>query len=312
MKGKMLVTGGAGFIGSRLVERLLSEGYSVRVMDNLVSGSKDNLDTTNGNLEFMKGDLRSGKDAAEAVKGCPVVFHLAANPNVRDAEGHFESNVLTTHNLLEACARAKTRKLLFASTSTVYGNARVLPTPEDHPFSPVSMYGAAKAACESLISGYCNTFGIKGVILRLANVVGPRANHGVIPDFIAKLTKNPKELEILGNGLQKKSYLFVDDVVDAFLLCLDAKPKNKVEAFNIGSHDAITAREIARVVIGEMGLKNVGFSYTGGVWGWKGDVPKMLLSTKKIEKLLGWRPSHKSGDAVRCAARALMSGRAEP
>lgn len=304
---RVLVTGGAGFIGSHLVKGLLSEGYGVRVIDNLVSGSKENLDLSSRNLEFIKGDLLSERDAAEAVKRCAVVFHLAANPNVRDMTGHFRENVFTTNNILDACSKQKTvKRFYFTSTSTVYGNAKILPTPEAHPFSPISMYGATKAACESLICGYCNAFGFEGTILRLANIIGPRAGHGVIPDFIKKLTKTPSELEILGNGLQKKSYLFVDDVVDAFLLCMSKNSKNRVEAFNVGSHDAITTREIARIVIGEMGLKNVRFRCTGGVGGWKGDVPKMLLSTKKIEKVLGWKPTHTSVEAVRCAARSLI------
>lgn len=303
---RLLVTGGAGFIGSHLVERLVSEGQNVRVIDNLVSGSKENLDFSNKNMEFIKGDLLSERDTTEAVKGCSAVFHLAANPNVRDVRGHFRENVLTTNNVLEACSMQKSvKKFFFTSTSTVYGNAKTIPTPEEQGFAPISMYGATKAACESLIFGYCNAFGLEGTILRLANIVGPRAGHGVIPDFIKKLAKNPSELEILGNGLQKKSYLFVDDVIDAFLACLDATKPHGVGAFNVGSHDAITTRDIARIVIGEMGLKKVMFRYTGGIGGWKGDVPKMLLSTKKMEKL-GWRPTHSSAEAVRCAARAIM------
>lgn len=304
---RMLVTGGAGFIGSHLVGKLLGEGHRVRVIDNLVSGSKENLDLSDRNLEFMKGDLLSERDAAESVKDCTAVFHLAANPNVRDMTGHFRENVLTTNGILEACSKQKkVKKFFFTSTSTVYGNAKILPTPETHPFSPISMYGATKAACESLIFGYCNAFGFEGTILRLANIIGPRAGHGIIPDFIKKLTKNPSELEILGNGLQKKSYLFVDDVVEAFLVCLSKNFENGVEAFNVGSHDAITAREIARIVIGEMGgLKKVRLKYTGGAGGWKGDVPKMLLSTRKMERL-GWMPSRGSAEAVRDAARALI------
>ncbi len=304
---RVLVTGGAGFIGSHLVRGLLSEGYGVRVIDNLVSGSKENLDLSNRNLEFVKGDLLSERDVTEAVKGCSVVFHLAANPNVRDMTSHFRENVLTTNNILDACSKQKTvKKFFFTSTSAVYGTAKIRPTPEEHAFAPIAMYAATKAACESLISGYCNIFGFEGIILRLANIVGPRAGHGVILDFIKKLTKNPSELEILGNGLQKKSYLFVDDVVDAFLLCMSKNSENGgVEAFNVGSHDAITTREIARIVIGEMGLKKVKLRCTGGVGGWKGDVPKMLLSTKKIEKL-GWKPTHTSTEAVRCAARSLI------
>ncbi len=303
---RILVTGGAGFIGSHLVKGLLSEGCSVRVIDNLVSGSKENLDLSSRNLEFVKGDLLSERDAAESVKDCSTVFHLAANPNVRDMTGHFRENVLTTNNILDACSKQKkVKKFFFASTSAVYGTAKIRPTPEEHAFAPISMYAATKAACESLICGYCNAFGFEGTILRLANIVGPRAGHGVILDFIKKLTKTPSELEILGNGLQKKSYLFVDDVVDAFLLCMSRNFKNRVEAFNVGSHDAITSREIARILIGEMGLRKVKFKYTGGIGGWKGDVPKMLLSTKKIEKL-GWRPSHNSVEAVRCAARSLI------
>ena len=310
-----LVTGGAGFIGSHLVDALLQRGLSVRVIDNLTSGSVDNIRNHRGNprFSFLLGDLMNPEDARRAVDGCRLVFHLAANPEVRTSsvqpERHFQQNVLTTYTLLEAMRRAgEVEVLVFTSSSTVYGEARRLPTPETYaPLKPISVYGACKLACEALITSYAHNYGFRAVIYRLANIVGPRSRHGVIYDFIQKLMRNREELEILGDGTQTKSYLYVDDCIRAMLLGLEAS-RESVEIFNVGSEDWVNVGEIARVVAEEMGVRHVKFRFTGGVdggRGWRGDVKQMLLSVERLRRL-GWKPKYNSLEAVRRAARELI------
>lgn len=194
------------------------------------------------------------------------------------------------------------RKIIFTSTSTVYGEAKQIPTPEDCPAHPISIYGASKLACEALIESYCHTFDFQAYIYRFANVIGKRSTHGVVYDFIKKLRYNPHELEILGNGEQNKSYIYIEDCVSAIFCGL--KAEEKVNIFNIGSEDQIRVRRIAEIVSEEMGL-NPRFRFTGGDRGWKGDVPVMLLSVEKL-KALGWRPKFRSEEAVRKAVRDLL------
>ena len=221
---KVLVTGGAGFIGSHLVDRLVAEGYSVRVVDNLSSGRLENLrrHLKLKAIELIIGDLKDPQTAFKAVEGVDVVFHLAANPEVRvsttNPEIHFNENVLATFRLLEAMRKKGVKELVFASSSSVYGEPEVIPVGEDAPIKPVSVYGASKAACENLIHAYSKLYGIKAIVLRYANVVGPRLRHGVIWDLIIKLRRNPSELEILGDGKQVRSYIYVDDALEATLL----------------------------------------------------------------------------------------------
>ena len=202
-----------------------------------------------------------------------------------------------------------TKTVLFTSSSTVYGEASRIPTPEDYaPLKPISVYGSSKLACEALIVGYAYAYGFKAVIYRLANIIGPRSTHGVVYDFVRKLRKNPRELEVLGDGTQTKSYLFIDDCVDAMLVGLE-KAESQVEVFNIGSEDQIDVKTIANIVISEMGLKNVRLRFTGGVnggRGWVGDVKNMLLETSRI-KSRGWMPRHNSEESVRLAIRATLS-----
>ena len=222
---KALVTGGAGFIGSHLVDRLMAEDYAVVVLDNLSSGSLENLRAwlSNPRFNFIKGDLKDKLTVEESLDEVDLVFHFAANPEVRVGETipsvHFDENLVATFNLLEALRKSRTAKtIIFASTSTVYGEAAVFPTPESYgPMLPISTYGASKLGCEALICSYTHTFGLRGLILRFANIVGSRANQGVIIDFVRKLRENPRQLEILGDGSQKKSYLHIDDCVDAVL-----------------------------------------------------------------------------------------------
>jgi UDP-glucose 4-epimerase len=218
---------------------------------------------------------------------------------------------LTTFNVLEAMRKSEAAKLIvFFSSSTVYGEPKEIPTSEDYaPLLPISVYGASKLGCEALISAYCHTFGVRGLTFRLANIVGGRSAHGVIVDFIRKLQKNPGELEILGDGNQSKSYLYVDDLVNAVFLVLKdfLGRRETVEVYNVGSLDRVDVRRIAELVCGEMRLRDVRFRFTGGVdggRGWKGDVKMMLLSVDKLLNL-GWRPRSNSEEAVRLSCRQL-------
>jgi len=198
------------------------------------------------------------------------------------------------------------KKILFTSTSTIYGEAQIMPTPENYgPLTPISIYGASKLACEALITSYSHTFDIQAWIFRFANIVGPRSNHGIITDFIRKLRENPKKLEILGDGKQEKAYLHVSECVNSILFAMK-KSKEKVNIFNIGSEDTISASGIGRVIAEEMGLPDVKFIYTGGSRGWIGDVPGMRLDIEKL-KNLGWKPAYTSEMSVREAARALLT-----
>ena len=293
----VLVTGGAGFIGSHIVDKLIEDGKEVVVFDNLVSGKQENVNEKAG---FIKGDLVDAEEIDKVLKDNNIeeVWHLAANPNVNisDAEVHFKQNVLTTYNLLEAMVKYDVKKIRFTSTSSVYGEAKQIPTPEDYiPLMPVSVYGAAKLVAESLIREYSNKFGVTAVIFRFANIIGGRSNHGVVVDFVRKLRQDPNELEILGDGKQCKSYLHVLDCVDATFHA-SSQQKGAVELYNIGSNDRITVDKIADIVAKEMQLTPKR-NYTGGRVGWKGDVPLMLLSIEKL-KSIGWTPKMNSADAV--------------
>ena len=307
----VVVTGGAGFIGSHLVEKLLSLGYQVTVVDNFSSGRIENLSGISSEIRLIRGDLRLPEVSEEAIRDeVDTVFHFAANPEVRvgDPKEHYENNILATYNLLEAMRRRDVKRIVFASTSTVYGDAARLPTPEDYsPMKPISLYGASKLACESMISAYTYTYGFTAVALRYANVVGPRAKRGVVKDFVAKLKANPHELEILGDGTQRKSYIWIDDAVEGTITAWQ-KTLRGFEAYNVGSEDSITVLDVAAIVVKEMGLTNVRYKITGGVdggRGWVGDVKYMHLDIRKL-KALGWAPKFNSSEAVRKAAKAAI------
>ena len=312
---KVLVTGGAGFIGSHLVDTLMKEEHEVRVLDDLSAGSLENIKRwlDHERFEFIKGDMRDLSVVKKAVEGVDAVFHLAANPEVRigaqSPELLYETNVAITYNLLEAIRDSAVEYLVFTSSSTVYGDAKVIPTPEDAWLEPISVYGGAKLAAEALISGYAHTFGFRALVLRLANIIGERSNHGVIYDFINKLRMNPKELEILGDGTQKKSYLHVSDTVEGILHIFEhfRRGAKSFDVYNLGNDDWITVKEIAEIVSEEMKLKPL-FKFTGGVdggRGWKGDVKLMLLSIEKA-KSTGWKPRMNSYEAVRMTVKELL------
>ena len=308
---KLLVTGGAGFIGSHLVDRLLQLGHSVTVVDNLSQGSLENTSTfaRHEAYRFIRGDVTDETVIGEASRGCEAVFHVAANPEVRmgDPNVHFRENILATFRVLEAAIGAGMRQFLFTSSSTVYGDATRLPTPEDYaPLEPISVYGACKLSSESLIAAYCHIYKIRGLVFRLANIVGSRAKQGVVVDFVRKLADNPKRLEVLGDGTQTKSYLLVEDCVDAMVHAFE-KSEGLYDAYNVAARDAIDVRTLARIVIDERKLENVEIVCMGGPeggGGWIGDVKKMWLDVSKLSKL-GWRPQHNSSESVRKAVAAL-------
>ncbi|MHC1605636.1 MAG: NAD-dependent epimerase/dehydratase family protein [Candidatus Methanofastidiosia archaeon] len=299
---KILVTGGAGFIGSHLVDRLVKDN-EVIVIDNLSSGKKEFV---NEKTEFLQKDILE-EEISNYFKGIDLVYHVAANPDVRlgaeDTKVHLGQNVLATYNILEAMRKNGINKIAFTSSSTIYGRAP-MPTPEDYgPLKPESLYGASKLACEALISSYCHTFGMQSWLFRFANIIGERSNHGVICDFIGKLKSNPEKLEILGNGKQEKSYLYVKDCIDAMIFAVE-NSNEKVNIFNIGSEDTISVADIAKIISEKLGL-HPKFKFTGGEKGWKGDIPKMQLSIEKLESL-GWTPEYNSGAAVRKTLEDLL------
>jgi UDP-glucose 4-epimerase len=308
----ILVTGGAGFIGSHLVDRLMQDN-EVTVLDNFSSGRREHLSRylKHPNFRLIEADLLDPVAVARAVEEKDMVFHIAANPDVKlgaeDTRVHLDQNVLVTHNLLEAMRKAGVRRIAFTSTSTVYGEASVVPTPEDYgPLKPISLYGASKLSCEALISSYCHTFDMQSWIYRFANIVGERGTHGVIVDFIRKLGKNSGEMEILGSGRQRKSYLEVGDCVSAMIHCVEHSHE-ETNIFNIGSSDSVDVTQIADIVVGSMGLSDVKYRYTGGIdgRGWKGDVKVMLLDIEKIRGL-GWAPQRNSAEAIKAAVDALL------
>jgi len=306
------VTGGAGFIGSHLVDRLLKDQSSrVTVYDNLSSGRKEFVEQhmKNRNFKLVVADLLDINSLKKAIKGHDFVFHLAANPDIRkgntEADLDLRQNLIVTYNVLEAMRTERIRRIAFSSTSTVFGEPAIIPTPENYgPCLPISLYGASKMACEAFISAYCHLFGMTAWIFRLANIVGERATHGILYDFLEKLGKNPHELEILGNGEQKKSYLDTESCIDAMLFIIN-HASDKVNLFNIGNDDQITVRRIAEVVTEELGLEDVKFKFTGGNRGWRGDVPVMMLSIEKLKKM-EWKPAMNSEETVRMAIRRLI------
>lgn len=316
---KVLVTGCAGFIGSHMTEELLRLGNQVVGVDNLSAGRKAFMEGAfaREGFSFVEGDLLN-LDLKHLLMGVEVVCHFAANPDVRlgasNTHVHFEQNIEVTYRLLEECARGDVLDVIFPSTSTVYGETTVIPTPEEYgPLVPISIYGASKLACEALIASYCHTFDMNAVLYRFANVVGTRSTHNVLHDFIRKLREQPDYLEILGaEPGTNKSYVHVSDCVDAMVVGAE-QAKEQVEIYNIGSRDRMNVLRIADIVVEEMGLQDVKYHWTGGVKGgrgWIGDVKEMLLSVDKLASV-GWKPSLNSEQAIRRAVREIIgqSGR---
>lgn len=308
---KAFVTGGAGFIGSHLVDKLLEKGNIVTVYDNLSSGDKDFIKQhlERDDFTFIEADLLDLEQVKKEIKDHDVVFHIAANPHVRLGEKQtdldLKQGTIVTYNILEGMRQNGIKKIVYSSSSVVYGETPGMSLPETYgPTLPISFYGAGKLGGEGLISAFCGTFDFQAWVYRFANVVGIRGTHGVIIDFINKLKKNPNELEILGDGKQQKPYLHVSDCVDGILFGFE-KSNEALNLFNLGCDSNTTVTKIAEMVVEEMGLKDVKFKYTGGERGWKGDVPRFQLDASKINKL-GWNERYTSDDAVRKAIKEVL------
>ncbi len=304
---KALVTGGLGFIGSHLVDRLLDDGWKVAVLDNELSGRSGNLGHHKGNplLRIVRGDIRDPETVSKSSVGCDAVFHFAAHALMRvslqDHRADLEHNIVGTLNVLESMVANEIPDFVFASTSALYGEAEVVPTPESYSGTQTSLYGAAKLAGEGYASAFAEFSPIKVWAFRFGTVLGERCRRGAIWDFTRKLLEDPLNLEILGDGRQSKDYMYVKDCVDGIMLGYE-KSSARVNIFNLGLQEQTTVDELASLVIEEMGLKGVKRRYTGGARGWVGDNPVVWLSTKKI-KGLGWKPKTSPVDAIRLTAR---------
>jgi len=304
---RAVVTGGAGFIGSHLVDRLLADGYEVAVWDNFAAGTMENLKHHKGNdrLEVFNVDIRDADRVEELMEGKDVVFHLAAHANIRKSlvnrRADLDHNVIGTLNILEGMVKHGVEDLVFASSSAVYGEARVIPTPEDYAPIQTSLYGASKLACEAFAEAYTKLSDIKFWGFRFANVVGERCRRGVIWDFVHKLIDNPRELEILGNGKQSKEYLYVKDCIDGIMIGYRGT-SDPVNIFNLGVEEQTLVDRVADIVIEEMGLVEVKRRYTGGDRGWIGDNPVVNLSLQKLRGM-GWRPRISAEEAIRITTR---------
>ncbi len=310
---RYFVTGGAGFIGSHLVDRLLADGNQVTAYDKLALGRNEWLDRVSQNERFslVQADMLDLDTLTGAMAGHDLVCHLGANTDIpggaADPQLDLKNCTVATNNVLEAMAANGIHKLLFASSAAVYGETPVRPTPEDvGPLLPISPYGAAKLACEGLISAYCHLHDIQAWMFRFANVVGGRMGHGVIFDFVRKLQRDPHVLEILGDGEQKKNFFLVEDCVEGMLFAFRHANGKPCDLFNLGSDSSLKVTEVARIAVEEMGLRDVEFRYTGGQRGWPGDVPAYFHDVTKMRKL-GWTAKYPSVEAVRIAARRLLA-----
>jgi len=307
------VTGGAGFIGSHLVDQLMEEGGKVTVYDNLVSGKREWIEQHLGKsgFRFIHADMLDKDSLTQAMKGHEIIWHLGANTDIvegnRITDLDLKNDIIATYNVLEAMRQNDTDKIIFASSACVYGDVSLTPLSETYgPLLPINLYGAGKLACEGLLSAYSHLFGVNVWIFRFGNVLGARMGHGVIYDFIRKLERNPRELEILGDGNQEKNFFLVEDCINGMLCAFNNYNSNSQCAlFNLGCDSTVKVSTIARTVVEVMGLKDVGFKYTGGKRGWLGDAPYAMFDLGKIEGL-GWKAKYNSERAVQIAAKRLL------
>jgi UDP-glucose 4-epimerase len=300
---KVVVTGAAGFIGSNLVDSLLNQGIEVLGIDNFSTGRMEFLNEALHHPKFtlLKEDLYLCEDLSNVFVGMDAIFHLAANADVRFGPDHprrdLEQNTIVTHNVLEAARLAGVKNFIFSSTGSVYGEAEVIPTPEEAPFPiQTSLYGASKLACEGLIAAYAESFGMKAWIFRFVSILGPRYTHGHVYDFYQQLMNDPKSLTVLGNGHQKKSYLHVSDCVRAIHVSLE-KSSKPVNIINLGVDGFCEVRDSVGWITSEMGV-NPEINYGTESKGWIGDNPLIHLNTQRILSL-GWSPQYSIEEAVR-------------
>ncbi|QOV87882.1 NAD-dependent epimerase/dehydratase family protein [Humisphaera borealis] len=291
---RYFITGGAGFIGSNLADRLLADGHQVTVYDNLSTGQREFIAPASRQKGFtlIEGDVLDESRLGSAVAGHDFVFHLAANADVRFGTDHprrdLEQNTIATYNVLEAMRLAGIKRIAFSSTGSIYGEAATIPTPEDAPFPiQTSLYGASKLAGEGLISAYVSGFGFSAYIFRFVSILGERYSHGHVFDFFHALAKDPTRLRVLGNGKQRKSYLYVKDCVEAILTVIE-KSAEPVAIYNLGTDEYCQVNDSIGWICGKLGV-NPERQYTGGDRGWIGDNPFIFLDTKKVRSL-GWKP----------------------
>jgi UDP-glucose 4-epimerase len=302
---RALVTGGAGFIGSAVVDALVERGVEVAILDDFRKGRRGFVEDAlaSGRAELHEGDILDRGLLARAIDGCDVVFHLQANADVRHGLEHpqldVEQNVVSTSNLLEAMRVAGARRIVFASTGSVYGEHETVPTPEDAGFPiQTSLYGASKLAGEGLIAAYCHGFGFSGLAFRFVSVLGERYTHGHVIDFYRALRRDPTHLRILGDGRQRKSYMYVGDCITAMLTAVDHHADGEgFHVYNLGTNETVTVDESAAAIAERLGLSPE-LEHTGGVRGWPGDSPLIHLDTTKIESL-GWRATVDIRDSIR-------------
>lgn len=294
IRKKILVTGCAGFIGSNLVDFFLSKKYSIVGIDNLSTGNMLNLmdASKNKKFTFYKCDLLKFVKIKKYFKNIDLVIHLAANADVRSGPKHpkkdLQQNLLATTNVLEAMRVNNVKKIVFSSTGSVYGEAKEFPTLENAKFpTQTSLYGASKVSCEAFISAYVESFGMQAWIFRFVSILGERYTHGHVIDFYKSLVKNPKLLKVLGDGNQRKSYLYITDCIEAIYIALN-KSNKKINIFNLGTNDYIGVKKSIKYICNELNLKPQ-LQYEGGKRGWIGDNPFIFLDTKKIRSL-GWKP----------------------
>ena len=291
---RVLVTGAAGFIGSHMVDRLLAAGYSVAGLDNMSTGQRRFLEgaLVHPQFSFHRCDLLDRTSLGHAMQGAELVVHFAANADVRFGTDHprkdLEQNTIATWNVLEAMREQGCKRIVFSSTGSVYGEPSVFPTPENCPFPiQTSLYGASKAAAEGLIQAYCEGFGMQAYIFRFVSILGERYSHGHVFDFWQQLSRHPDHLHVLGNGHQRKSYLYVQDCIDAVFTALD-RAESKVNIFNLGTDEYCEVNDSIGWICEHLGLKPK-LTYSGGERGWVGDSPFILLDCSRI-RALGWRP----------------------
>jgi len=307
----ILITGGAGFIGSHLCDALIKERHNIIVIDNLILGREDNIEhlQNRNDFRFLKENLLNLANLEKifSVNKFDVVFHMAANSDIqkggKDPVVDYELTFMTTFNVLQCMRKYNVKQLVFASTSAIYGETNNLLTENYGPLLPVSNYGASKLACEAFISAFSTNYDIQVWITRFPNVVGERFTHGVIYDFIHKLKKNPVELEVLGNGEQYKPYVYVRDLVEGILFVWE-HTSEKINIYNLGVESRTKVKEIAQMVINAMGL-NAYIKYTGGTRGWVGDVPEFRYDLSKIHRL-GWMAKRTSNEAVQLSIEKAL------
>jgi UDP-glucose 4-epimerase len=308
----ILVTGGAGFIGSHLIDSLLDCGHTVVCVDDLSLGTEENIrhHYSNPRFAFIKLDILQTSLFNKVFLGHRIsqVFHLAANSDIQGSAANanldLEKTFMTTFTTLECMHKNNVQHIVFASSSTIYGEQEKLLAEDTGPLFPISFYGAAKLSSEAFISAFCEQFGMKAWIFRFPNVVGGRATHGALFDFVQRLRENPRQLVILGDGTQHKPYLYVKDLVEGILFGWQHS-QEKINCFNLGVDSSTAVTRIAEMVVEEMGLEKVKFIYTGGSRGWIGDVPTFKYSLEKINAL-GWKAQRSSDEAVRLAVKAVL------